>query len=159
MSTEGQARIQIGTDYRSKVHIFGLPLVHIATGIDPETGRMRVAKGIIAIGTYAIGLIALGGVSFGGLCLGGVSIGLVTLGGLSVGLFGALGGLAISLYLAVGGAAISGYIAIGGFAFGLEYAFGGFAISKHPYGRNYQDPEAMRMMQQFLKSILGDLKW
>src|SRR5207244_5786630 len=50
-----------GYEYRSKATLFGLPLVHIAYGMDPETGRRRVAKGIIAIGDLAIGVIALGG--------------------------------------------------------------------------------------------------
>ena len=40
-----------GYEYRSETRIAGWPLVHIAHGIDPETGRPRVARGIIASGS------------------------------------------------------------------------------------------------------------
>src|SRR5207253_7602976 len=44
----------LGYEYRSKRTIFGVPLVHMASGIDPNTGRQRVARGIIAIGDRAV---------------------------------------------------------------------------------------------------------
>ncbi len=48
-------------EYRSKKELFGLPLVHIVygLGIDPLTGKFRVAKGIIAIGNIAVGGLAI----------------------------------------------------------------------------------------------------
>src|SRR5262249_20814132 len=52
-----------GFEYRSKRTLWGWPLVHLAWGIDPQTGRKRVARGIIAIGDLAIGGFALGGVA------------------------------------------------------------------------------------------------
>lgn len=54
--------------------------------LDPATGKLRVAKGIVAIGGIAMGWFALGGIAFG----------LVTFGGLGIGLLAALGGLAVS---------------------------------------------------------------
>ena len=45
--------ISWGYEYRSKAEFLGLPLVHVAQGIDPETGRPRVARGIIAVGNLA----------------------------------------------------------------------------------------------------------
>lgn len=113
-------------EYKSKITINQLPLVHINLG----RGR-RVAKGVIAIGNIAIGvfslgcvalgffslgaislgLLALGGVALGGICLGGLSIGYLALGGLAIGIY-AFGGLAIGLKLAIGGGAI-GNVAIG----------------------------------------------
>ena len=101
-------------EYRTQAKLFGLPLVHVVLGpaLDPSTGKVRMAKGIIAIGGIAMGLISLGG----------VSIGLISLGGLAIGL-AAAGGLAIAAGVAVGGAAI-GYIAIGGGALGY-YVLGG----------------------------------
>src|SRR5512139_3330034 len=50
-------------EYKSQAELFGLPLIHIAQGIDPKTGAPRVAKGIIAIGNIAVGVIALGGLA------------------------------------------------------------------------------------------------
>src|SRR5262245_39127912 len=86
-------------EYKSGAELFGLPLIHIAQGIDPKTGTMRVAKGIIAIGNIAIGILALGGLSFGGITIGGVSIGLFALGGLALGGV-TLGGVSIGLFIA-----------------------------------------------------------
>ena len=105
-----------GYEYRSKLTLAGLPLVHIATGVDAATGRKRVAKGIVAIGDMAVGVLAIGGVAIGGLAVGGLSLGVV-----------ACGGLAIGLLVAVGGAALGGYLAIGGFAVGY-YVFDGRAF-------------------------------
>jgi serine/threonine protein kinase len=68
----------LGHEYKSKTTIFGLPLVHTATGIDPATGKKRVAKGIIAIGDVAVGVVAFGGLAMGGLALGGVTFGVIS---------------------------------------------------------------------------------
>src|SRR5262249_18791217 len=59
-----------GKEYKSKTTIFGIPLLHVAFGIDPKTGKKRVAKGIIAVGDIAIGCFASGGVAMGGVTLG-----------------------------------------------------------------------------------------
>jgi hypothetical protein len=145
------AQVGYGHEYRSEATLFGWPLVHVATGVDPKTGRKRIARGILAIGDIAIGGLAIGGCAFGGIALGGVAIGLITLAGMSIGVLFALGGGAISLGLAMGGMAISTGVAIGGGAVGY-YAFGGGAFGPHPLGGNWQDPEAV----EFFSSWLGD---
>ncbi len=129
-----------GYEYRSQRELFGLPLVHIVSGpvVDPIAGRLRVAKGIIAIGPVAVGGLAMGGSAFGILSLGGVTVGLIAAGGAAVGLLLALGGLAIGA-VAIGGAAI-GYYAIGGGVWGV-----------HALGGNAQDPNLM----EFFKSWSG----
>ncbi len=148
-----------GYEYRSKTTLFGLPLVHIATGMDPRTGRKRIAKGIIAIGDVAVGMLAIGGCAFGGIAIGGAAIGLITLGGVSIGLLFALGGGAIGT-IAVGGAAI-GVVAFGGGALGY-YAAGGGAWGVHAYGGNVQDPEVIAFFEnqgwlEFLINWFGAL--
>lgn len=115
-----------GMEYRSKTTLFGLPLVHIATGRDPVTRRRRIAKGIIAIGDMAIGVIAIGGSAFGGFVLGGCAVGLFSIGGASIGLLAALGGAAVGLGFSVGGMAV-GSVAIGGGALGIISIGGGGA--------------------------------
>ncbi len=62
-----------GYEYRSQMELFGWPLVHVAQGFNPDTGRPRVAKGIIAVGNLAIGLFALGGIACGGFAVGGLA--------------------------------------------------------------------------------------
>ena len=124
-------------EYRSKRKLFGLPLVHVVLGpgIDPATGRLRAAKGIIAIGGIAFGLVALGGVAVGGISLGGLVLGvLLAVGGCAIGSL-ALGGLAIGL-LAVGGGAV-GYYAIGGGAWGV-----------HAAGGKARDPQALELLRR-----------
>ena len=121
VSTPGQRAAvcpaaSMGFEYRSKRTLWGLPLVHITRGMDPETGCPRTAKGIIAIGDRAKGVIAFGGLAVGGVTFGGLSVGLISFGGCAVGLLAALGGLAVALGCAVGGGAV-GAIALGG---GLE---------------------------------------
>ncbi len=118
-----------GYEYRSERELFGVPLVHIVSGspIDPVTGRLRIAKGIIAVGPIAIGGLAFGGSAIGVVSFGGAALGLIAVGGAAVGVLLALGGLAIGL-VAIGGAAI-GYYAVGGGAWGV-----------HALGGNVQDP-------------------
>lgn len=125
-----------GYEYRSPWELFGLPLVHIVSGyrMDPATGRLRIAKGIVAIGPVAVGGLAIGGSAFGVLSFGGAALGVVAFGGAAVGALLAVGGLAIGT-VALGGAAI-GYYALGGGAWGV-----------HALGGNAQDPN----MVEFFK--------
>ncbi len=133
-----------GRDFRSKTTLFGLPLVHIATGIDPTTGKKRIAKGIFAFGDIAYGVFAFGGFAMGGIVWGGMSIGLVSIGGLALGLAFAFGGLATGGF-AFGGGSL-GVIALGGAAAGY-YAMGGSAYGIHPLGSNIQDPAAQKFFE------------
>jgi hypothetical protein len=116
--------------------IFGVPLVHIATGIDPRTGRKRVARGILAIGDVAVGVIALGGAAFGGLTMGGFSLGCISLGGVAIAMWLAVGGCAIG-GAAFGGLAVGG-VALGGLSLGY-YALGGQGFGVHVLAGNRQD--------------------
>jgi tRNA A-37 threonylcarbamoyl transferase component Bud32 len=130
-----------GHEFRSRTTFRGWPLVHIAFGIDPATGRARTAKGMIAIGERAVGVIALGGVALGVIAFGGIGLGLLASGGLALGILAAVGGGAIG-GVALGGGAI-GLIAVGGGAIGL-YAFGGKAIGLHVVSSEFKDPAALR---------------
>jgi hypothetical protein len=124
-------------EYKSEAELFGLPFIHIARGIDPQTGRPRVAKGIIAIGNVALGVLALGGIAFGGITFGGLSIGLFAFGGMALGGV-TLGGLSIGLVFALGGLAIS-----------AGFAVGGLALAPHFMGGNGVDPEFLRLLQRW----------
>src|ERR1035441_7887760 len=63
-----------GVDYRSKATLFGLPWLHVTAGLDPATGKQRVAKGIIAIGGIAKGVVGFCGVGRGGLAFGRLAV-------------------------------------------------------------------------------------
>ena len=106
-----------GYEYKSPITIGSWPLVHVCSGVDPATMRLRVAKGVIAIGNVAVGILAVGG----------VACGLFTVGGASLGLLAAIGGVGLGLGVSIGGVAV-GSIAIGGAAVGFVYAIGGAAV-------------------------------
>lgn len=112
-------------EYRSEATLFGLPWVHVVRGRDPATGRLRVAKGVVAVGEVAVGGLAIGGLACGLLSIGGCSLGLLALGGAALGGV-ALGGLAVGI-VAAGGLAV-GIWATGGAAIGWK-AIGGWAAS------------------------------
>ena len=106
--------------YESTKKIFGLPVVSIAFGPNPErTENKGLAKGFIAIGDISVGVISFGGLAFGLLSIGGASVGLASVGGLAIGIV-SLGGASIGLLAAVGGVAI-GYNAVGGLAIGFRF--------------------------------------
>ncbi len=86
-----------GGEWTSKQRLFGLPLVHVASGYDPATGRIRIAKGIIAIGNVAVGGVAVGGVSLGAIAIGGVTAGIVSLGGVALALWMAFGAVTVGM--------------------------------------------------------------
>lgn len=106
-----------GFDYRTETEFFGWPLIHIASGIDRRTGLPKVAKGIIAIGNFAVGGIALGGIAVGGFTIAGIGLGVFVLAGIAFGIF-AVGGIAVGILFAIGGLAIS-----------IGYASGSLALS------------------------------
>src|SRR5687767_12503735 len=65
-------------EYKSETEFFGLPLIHITQGVDPNTGAPRISKGIIAIGQLAIGVFAMGGGAMGVVSFGGLSVGVIS---------------------------------------------------------------------------------
>ena len=90
-----------GYEWKSKAHIFGLPLVHVAVGRDAK-GKLRVAKGVIAIGQFGIGVITIAQFGVAGLfgigqfmaapiAIGQFAGGLVAIGQFALGAFYGLG--------------------------------------------------------------------
>jgi RNA polymerase sigma factor (sigma-70 family) len=101
-------------EYRSRLKLLGLPLVHVRFNRS-AAGRGPV-KAWIAAGDFAFGvLFAFGGLAVAPFSIGGIAIGLMPFGGVALGLF------------AVGGFALGGWV-FGGFALGWQ-AFGGCAVA------------------------------
>jgi len=116
-----------GYEWKSKLKIFGLPLVHIALGRDSQTGKFLVAKGVIAIGQFAIGVVALGQ--------------------FSVGIF-AVAQLALSICFGLGQFAI-GYACIAQFGIG-EYVLAQFGFGKYVWSMTVNNPEALAYFNSLL---------
>ena len=99
----------LGYEWKSQAEILGIPLVHVAIGWNRKTGRLHLAKGIIAIGQFGIGLVTIAQFGIGFL--------------LAMGQF-------------VGGTYAIGQFALG-LVFGLgQFATGAKAIGQFTYGRN-----------------------
>lgn len=139
-------------EFKSHLKVGDLPLVHIITGPDPQTGKRPWAKGIIAIGKKAIGIIAIGQVAVGFISTGQASFGIVSIGQLAIGLLIGLGQLSIAALFAAGQLAI-GFAAIGQFAAGF-YVLGQFAIGTFIVTARQQDWQAVC----FFKTLLENLK-
>jgi hypothetical protein len=124
-------------EYRSKLCLLGLPLVHIRLrgGIERGLVKAWIAGGDAAIGViFAFGGMAVAPISFGGfsaglLTLGGFAVGLMPFGGFSFGPW-ALGGVAIG-WQALGGCAVAWSAAEGGVAVAHDFAQGGVALARH----------------------------
>lgn len=100
-------------EYRSRLKIGALPLVHIVRGVDPSTGTRPPAIGVIAVGQVAIGVIAVGQLAVGGIAVGQAALGLGWgIGQLAVGLLAAG-------QVAAGALGSVGQVALGPQALGL----------------------------------------
>ena len=85
----------------------GWPLVQIARGRSPETGKIATARGIIAIGQKAVGVVAIGQAAAGVVALGQAAVGLIAVGQATAGL------------IAVGQVAAGALVGVGQFALGI----------------------------------------
>lgn len=125
-----------GCDIKSKTSVFGIPLVHIAFGRQ-SNGSIRVAKGIIAIGQFAIGVITFA--QFGiGLIFG---LGQFLIGYIVIAQF------AGAFYFGVGQIA-TGYIAIGQIVI-AHYGLCQIGKGAYLWSQREQNPEAV----EYFKSL------
>jgi hypothetical protein len=118
--------------------------------MNPQTGRVRVARGIIAVGGVAQGVVAVGGFAMGGITFGGFSLGLLAYGGFGVGVI-TLAGFSLALLAGFGGF-VAAPIAIGGEALGY-LAYGGKAIGTHALDSSSADPVAQRFFLPWAKKF------
>lgn len=135
-----------GYQWRSQGEINGLPLIHIAFGRDKSTGKLLVAKGVVAIGQFAIGLIAIAqfgvGFLFGfGQFLAGYTVIAQFAGGFYFGL----------------GQFATGMTAIGQFAFG-KYVLAQLGFGEFVWSVQHKNPQAIRYFETlwlFVRNSLG----
>lgn len=136
------------TEFRSHANYLGLPLIHYTRGICPETGRRRIAKGIVAVGRLAIGFIAVGHASAGFIAVGQAAFGLLFgLGQLCTGV-AAIGQLAIAILFAVGQFAF-GLVAIGQFAVG-KFVLAALGFGQHVWDTRSVSPVAHKFFHSML---------
>jgi hypothetical protein len=115
-------------------------LVHVAIGYDGPF-RPKVARGIVAIGQFAVGAVTVA--QFGvGLLFG---VGQFILSPLAVAQF------AIALLFGLGQIA-TGYVAVGQIALGY-YALSQIGAAQHMWSLGRQDAEAIRFFRSLAEGI------
>jgi len=130
-------------EYRSRTRWAGLPLLHYSHGINPDTGRRTVARGVLAVGRMAVGVIAIGQASLGLVAIGQFAVGLALgLGQAASGVL-CLGQLAVGALFAAGQLA-NGYIAIGQLAIG-KYILAQAGYASYAWTPERRDPEAVEI--------------
>jgi hypothetical protein len=120
-------------EYRSRLKIGSLPLVHIVRGVDPSTGSRPPAIGVIAIGQVAMGVVAVGQLAIGGIAIGQAALGLGWgVGQLATGIL-AVGQVAAGAVGAVGQVALGpqplGLIEEGGPWAAIAWLVGGLVLA------------------------------
>ncbi|MCC2670858.1 MAG: hypothetical protein K0Q72_3329 [Armatimonadetes bacterium] len=126
-----------GYEWKSKQSIGGWPVVHVAFGRD-EHGKLRVAKGVVAVGQFAIGGITFAQFGVGAVfALGQFVAAPIAIGQLGLGVLFGLGQLS------------TGYVAIGQFALGVWVrAMAGFGA--HVWSMAERAPEAVEFFRRWL---------
>ncbi len=134
-----------GYEWKSGRTLCGYPLGHIAIGRNPE-GKLRVAKGVIAIGQFGVGLITIAqfgvGLLFG---LGQFQVGLLVLAQFAGGVLVGVGQFA------------TGYVVFGQVVLGY-YSRAQVDLGKILWRALQQNPEAVRFLRSwwdFLKALAG----
>jgi hypothetical protein len=136
-----------GYEWRSARTYAGYPLVHIAFGRD-RRGKLRVAKGIIAIGQFAVGLVTIAqfgvGLVFGfGQCLVAPVVLAQVAGGLLLGV----------------GQIATGYVAVGQVVLAY-YGLGQTGLAHFLWSSSKRDPAAVNFFLSwwdYLKSLMHQL--
>ncbi len=131
-----------GFHWRTRTSILGLPLVCVAFGHD-DNGKLRVAKGILAIGQFAYGGIVLAQFGAGILSVSQFGLGLISFGQFALGvLFGV-------------GQVTTGVMAIGQVVCGL-YGLCQFGWAKYIWSPDRTDMEAVSMFYTVKMMLLQE---
>lgn len=156
------SRLRMGDsfEYKSERTLFGMPLLHVTSGVDPATGRRRVARGFFAFGDSAVGVFAFGGIARGIFACGGFSVGVVAIGGMGLGVVSWCG-FALALLFAVGGIAV-GPLATGGAAIGWDVAgawavgwnaLGGYVFAHHGMGGTVHATHVSKLVSEMSAGV------
>jgi hypothetical protein len=134
-----------GFEWTSKTKILGIPLVHVAFGRG-KTGRLRVAKGVVAIGQFAVGLVTVAqfgvGILFG---FGQFVLGIAVVAQFATGLILGIGQIA------------TGVVAIGQVVLGV-YGLCQAGLAKYMWSASRVDMEAVALfhtIQMRIRDLLG----
>ncbi len=115
-------------EYRSKITLLGLPLIHLRFG-RKRGESVRPVKAWFAVGDFAVGVIgAFGAMAIAPFSLGAFSVGLLAVGGMATGV-ACWGGIGFGVW-AIGGCVV-GWTAYGGCVVAWEAAQGVLVAARH----------------------------
>lgn len=138
-------------EYVADQRFFGLPILHYTRGRSPETGRPRVARGLVAVGRTAVGLVAVGRVAAGIVAVGQASAALLLgVGQATIGPF-ALGQLAVGAVVGLGQVA-TGWMAVGQVAIG-KWVLAQVGLGAHVWDTRAAAPEAEAFFRALLQRL------
>jgi hypothetical protein len=120
-------------EWKTRAWVFGIPLICVAYGTDAQ-GRPIVAKGLIAVGQFAVGLVAIGQIGIGLIGVGQLAIGVIAFGQVAFGLLAGFGQLAVGMFA-------GGQLVIG------KYARGQFGWAEYLWSPHRTDMEAVAMFE------------
>ena len=86
-----------GIEWKTRIGLFGLPLVCVSFGQD-AAGRLKVAKGFIAIGHRAVGGITISQFGVGVVSIGQFSLGIASVGQVALGVLTGIGQLGVGIF-------------------------------------------------------------
>lgn len=104
---------QLFSEWTSDAIWNGIPLVQIANGRSPETGKLVTARGVIAIGQRARGIVAIGQIATGIIAIGQAAVGVIAIGQVATGVLFGLGQIAT-------GVVAIGQVVAGVFGFAMQ---------------------------------------
>jgi hypothetical protein len=129
-----------GFEWKSRKTVYGWPLAHVAFGRDAR-GKFRVARGVVAVGQFAVGIVTIAqfgvGVLFG---FGQFIFGLTSIAQVAVTVLFGIGQFATG-YAAVGQIVVAYY--------GLAQA----GLAKHLWSLHVADPEAAKFFISLAEKI------
>ena len=131
-----------GFEWKTKASLFGIPLVCVAYGRD-ERGKIRVARGFLAIGQFAVG----------GIVVAQFGAGLLAIGQFVTGGF-VIGQLALGLLLAAGQVSC-GLVSVGQVVAGI-YGLWQAGYAKYLWSPGRTDMEAVSMFYTIKMMILQE---
>jgi len=131
-----------GFEWKTRTSVFGIPLICISYGRD-QFGKLRIARGLLAIGQFAVG----------GIVIAQFGVGILTIAQFAVGLL-AFGQIVMGLLLGLGQIA-GGAFAIGQLVCGL-YGLGLAGWAKYLWSPGRTDMEAVSMFYTVKMMLLQE---
>jgi len=139
--TLGNVPSEYGFEWKSRIRYGRYPLIHIAVGRGAD-GKIRVARGVIAIGQFGVGLVTIAQCGVGFLFgIGQAILAPIVIAQVAVGVIFGVGQIA------------AGHAAIGQIVF-AQYGLAQAGLARHLWSMTVKDPEAVEFFSHLFEASL-----